>query len=212
MLLHPPHEARESICVAFEACIPTPEAAQAPMITWAWLIFFSKQSDSGGVLINQWALVGGSWCRDPSRGHLGSVVAHFLFDHIYSPSCSYTLSMKLGRAYVLCLKLAFIPQREPRPPMITWDWLHSVWKKMILVGLWPTSEPWSGGSQCRDGSRDQLGSVVAYFFFITFIHLHARSPSPWSWGEHMCCIWSLHSCPRGCPGPPWSHRLDWIFF
>jgi hypothetical protein len=29
MLLHPPHEARESICIVFEACIHAPDAAQA---------------------------------------------------------------------------------------------------------------------------------------------------------------------------------------
>jgi hypothetical protein len=30
MLLHPPHEAGESLCVAFEACILASEGAQAP--------------------------------------------------------------------------------------------------------------------------------------------------------------------------------------
>jgi hypothetical protein len=29
MFLHPPHEAGESICIVFEACIHAPEAAQA---------------------------------------------------------------------------------------------------------------------------------------------------------------------------------------
>jgi hypothetical protein len=53
MLLHPPHEAGESICVAFEACIHAPEAAQAPHDHVGLIEFFLKQSDFGRVLINQ---------------------------------------------------------------------------------------------------------------------------------------------------------------
>jgi hypothetical protein len=53
MLVHPPHEAGESICVAFEACIHAPEVALAPHDHIGLIEFFFKQSDSGGVLINQ---------------------------------------------------------------------------------------------------------------------------------------------------------------
>jgi hypothetical protein len=52
MLLHPHHEARESICVAFEACIHASEVAQAPHDHVGLIEFFFKHSDSGGVLIN----------------------------------------------------------------------------------------------------------------------------------------------------------------
>jgi hypothetical protein len=53
MFLHPPHEAGESICATFEACIHASEAAQAPNDHVGLIDFFLKQSDSSGVLINQ---------------------------------------------------------------------------------------------------------------------------------------------------------------
>jgi hypothetical protein len=119
MLLHLPQHVGESVCVAFEACIHALEGAQAPHDHVGCIAFYLKKNDFGGVLINQSALVGGQ-CRDPSRDQLGLVVSYFFFYHIFPPSCSCTLPNMVGRAYVLLLKLAFMPQRLPKPPMIRW--------------------------------------------------------------------------------------------
>jgi hypothetical protein len=52
MFLHPPHEAGESLCVAYEACIRALEGAQAPHDHVGLIEIFFKIDDFGRVLIN----------------------------------------------------------------------------------------------------------------------------------------------------------------
>jgi hypothetical protein len=53
MVLHPPHGAGESLCVAFEACIHASEAAQAPHDHVGLIAFCLKKNVFGGILIIQ---------------------------------------------------------------------------------------------------------------------------------------------------------------
>jgi hypothetical protein len=53
ILLHPPHGAGESLCVAFEACIHSLEGAQAPHDHVGLIAFCLKKFDFGGLLMNQ---------------------------------------------------------------------------------------------------------------------------------------------------------------
>jgi hypothetical protein len=53
MLLHPPHEAGESLYFSFEACIHASKGAQAPHHHMGLIEFCLKKNDFGGVLINQ---------------------------------------------------------------------------------------------------------------------------------------------------------------
>jgi hypothetical protein len=48
MFLHPPHEAGESICAAFEACIHVSEGAQASHDHVGLIAFCLKKNDFGG--------------------------------------------------------------------------------------------------------------------------------------------------------------------
>jgi hypothetical protein len=52
MLLHPLHEAGESLCVVFEACIHASKGAQAPHDHVGLIAFCLKKNDFGGTLTN----------------------------------------------------------------------------------------------------------------------------------------------------------------
>jgi hypothetical protein len=140
------------------------------------------------------------------------MVAFILFYHIYLSTYSLTLPMKLRRAYVLCLKLVFMPQRLSRPPMITWDWLNFFLKQSDFGGVLINQRALVGGVSVPRPLQGSAGASGSSFFFY---HIYSPSCSCTllsMLGEPMCCIWSLHSCLRGTPGPPWSHGVDCILF
>ena len=123
MLLYPSQEARDNLCVAFEACIHVLEGAKVPIITCGWLKIFSYQSDFGGICTNQWALVGKDLSIETPSGVSSVQWFHvFILSHFIT-WCSYILSRNLRGACVLHLKLIFMLQEVPKSSMITWGWL-----------------------------------------------------------------------------------------
>jgi hypothetical protein len=91
MLLHPPLEARKSLCVTSEACIHASEGAQVPHNHVGMIeVFFYSEYIFWVLHQPNEPWWGGSQHRDPSRGQLGPVVAGILFYHILSPCCTCT--------------------------------------------------------------------------------------------------------------------------
>jgi hypothetical protein len=126
---------------------------------------------------------------------------HF-FCHILSPYCTCTLPWKLGRDCVLRLKLAFMPQRVPKSPMITWDdWiLFFFW--VYLLDFVPTSEPWWGRSWHRDPSRGQLGPVVAGISFYHILSPCCTCTLPWKLNSACVMCLKLAFMPLRVPMSP----------
>jgi hypothetical protein len=81
MFLHPLLEARESLSVAFEACIHASEGAQVPH-DHVEVIEFLFYSECIFWILHQLVNLGGGFQhRDPSKDQLRPVVARIFFSH-----------------------------------------------------------------------------------------------------------------------------------
>ena len=141
----------ESLYVAFEACTHASKVAQATHDHVGLIEFFLKHNDFGEVLINQWALV--SQCRDPSKGHLGLVIAYFFLSHFFTYMLLHPFH-EVGESLCVAFEACFHASEAALAPYDHVGLIEFYFKtEWFWWGFDQLGSPSGGGSQCRDPSR-----------------------------------------------------------